>query len=162
MELGTLGAQGNGTYGLHIPTKFSILVVHQLGLIAPSELGTYKRIFNFRLLSDRERSQYVAPVDLSQLMVPYKTYRAVEELEEGPYQMRVAIRVYPMTYYTIFFGFSRPEMLRQVNPLMAHMYTDDMIDMLKEALFTNSFYLVVAYFLLSFTQIFMNIFAFKN
>lgn len=42
------------------------------------------------------------------------------------------------------------------------MYSDEMMDMIKESIFTNNFYLVLTYFILSFIQIFMNIFAFKN
>lgn len=45
---------------------------------------------------------------------------------------------------------------------MAEFYTEDTIDLIKETLFDNNFYLVVVYFTLSMVQTFMQIFAFKN
>jgi hypothetical protein len=45
---------------------------------------------------------------------------------------------------------------------MADLYNDDMIDEMKELLFTNNFYLLLLFFSLSLTQTFMQIFAFKN
>lgn len=45
---------------------------------------------------------------------------------------------------------------------MADIYDDAMIDFLKEFLFDNNLYMVLLYFALSTTQVFMQIFAFKE
>lgn len=164
MEFGELEQKidENTTFGLHIPTKFSILVIHLTGLIPLQNIASYRQMFNFRTFKTEKDHFYVTPIDLSQLMIPYKTYKPLHTVPEGQYNMTLSIKVYPMIYYSMFFGFSRPDLIRKANPLMEQFYSDDMIDMVKEALFTNNFYLVVAYFTLSSIQIFMNIFAFKN
>ena len=67
-----------------------------------------------------------------------------------------------MTKFQMFYSFTQPQMLKEANPYVADLYTDDMIDMIKEILFTNHFYVIVLYFTLSTIQTFMQIFAFKN
>lgn len=76
--------------------------------------------------------------------------------------MQVTIQPYSFTYYQFFFGFTNRDYLIKNNPLMAEFYTEDTIDLIKETLFDNNFYLVVVYFTLSMVQTFMQIFAFKN
>lgn len=59
-------------------------------------------------------------------------------------------------------GLTNKEMIQRANPMMADVYDDATIDMIKEVIFGNSFYLVVAYFTLSLLETFMQIFAFKE
>ena len=67
-------------YGLHIPTKFSLLVLHQHGELPSIE--NFKHLCNFKTTRARGNEVlYIPPIDMSQLMIPYKTYKSVQSLE---------------------------------------------------------------------------------
>lgn len=93
--------------------------------------------------------------------IPYKTYRPLSTVN-GSHTVTVQVQVYPITNYVMFMGLTNKEMIQRANPMMADVYDDATIDMIKEVIFGNSFYLVVAYFTLSLLETFMQIFAFKE
>lgn len=150
----------NASMGLHVPSKFSILVLYQQGNIG--NLHEYRDLLGFRVQRVRNGVVYIPPIDMSQLKVAYKTYRWVESLPEHDYNMTLSIQVYSATYYSSFFGLARPEVIREISPVLAEFYSEENIDMMKELLFTNHLYLAVAWFSLTMVQMLMSIFAFKS
>lgn len=119
-------------------------------------------MFNITATYRKNRRTYVLPLDISQMQVPYKSYKYVADLPNSTHDIMCTVKPFSLTYYQIFFGLTNREFLQKSNPLMAEIYTEETIDIIKETLFDNNFYLVVVYFTLSFIQFFMQIFAFKN
>lgn len=120
-----------------------------------------QKSYNFTSKIQGSQFFYIPCLDTSQLHIPFKTYvPAVSNYTK--YNVTISILVYDLTRFQMFFGFTQPELLKEVNPYMAQIYSDDMIDFVKQILFTNNFYLVLFYFILSTLQTFMQIFAFKS
>lgn len=151
--------EDSSPYVLHFPKNYVILFIHMQGPLR--EVSAYKRAFGFSDKIVDERLFYIPAVDMSQLHVPFKTYVPAHTVN-GTHKMNLNIRVYPMMYFQMFFGFTQPQLMKEANPYMSSMYSDEMIDMIKEMLFTNHLYLTAAFFILSTLQTFMQLFAFKN
>ena len=88
------------------------------------------RFLNFDHRLESNNLYYVQNLDASQLHIPYKTYVPATQ-NHTKHNITVSLSVYSFTKFQMFFGFTQPQMLKDQNPLMAEIWTDDMLDFVK-------------------------------
>ena len=94
------------------------------------DFGFLSKFLNFVHKYEDNTLYYVQNIDVSQLHVPYKTYVPVTH-NHTKHNITVSLSVYSFVKFQMFFGFTQPQLLKDQNPLMAEVWTDDMLDFIK-------------------------------
>jgi hypothetical protein len=118
-----------------------------------------------RLPMRTDGKQLFAPtIDLSQMHIPFKSYAAITN--QTAHNLTLHIFPYDFMRFALFYSIGHTEhMFDQMGPmgtLMQAGMDDSSIDELKEILFTNHVYLVVAFFLLSLSQTILRLFTLRQ
>lgn len=72
------GPDPNSEYGMHIAVRFMLLVLYA---DYPIPLNRdYFNMFNIKADYYRNRRGYILPIDISQMHIPYKTYKPITQI----------------------------------------------------------------------------------
>jgi hypothetical protein len=156
--------KGNKTeeYGMHVAVDFNLMVIHST--VPFHQSHPIPPNMNFKQLPDLNGMQvYTVGMDLSQMHIPFKSYAPITN---RTHNVTLHIFPYDVIRFAAFYSLGHPEkMFDKMGPMGALMQVgmdESSIDELKEILFTNHVYLVVAFFLLSLAQTILRFFTIRQ
>ncbi len=171
-----VSAKTEHKYGMHIASDFNIMLLHSTIAFNSHREIPPQMPLKLQRLSNNEIA-YFFPLDMSQMHVPYSTYRHIphfyrnhtdtEAFDNFSHTVTLHIFTYDIYRYLLFQGIVKSETFTNkegamYNPVMAEFMAEEVMDEMKEILFTNNIYLVTFTFLISFLKTFLEFFAIKN
>ena len=147
---------------MHVAVDFNLMVIHST--VPFHQSHPIPPNMNFKRLPDLKGMKvYTVGMDLSQMHIPFKSYAPITN---HTHDVTLHIFPYDVIRFAAFYSLGHPEkMFDKMGPMGALMQVgmdESSIDELKEILFTNHVYLVVAFFMLSLAQTVLRFFTIRQ